>query len=481
MLYLRSDSPITIFEGLQAQARIEVRRGASEVLGTVNLVHGALLATDELGLSEAAWRALGGEDGELVHLTHAPQQDAFSVVREKIFGRPLGPVAARTIMGNIVAGRYSDIEMAAFITACAGDRMDIAETIAVTCAMVESGAQLSWDTDIVVDKHCIGGLPGNRTTMLVVPIVAACGLTIPKTSTRAITSPAGTADTMETLAPVDLDLAAMRRVVAREGGCIVWGGTVSLSPADALLIRVERLLGLNSAGLLVASVLSKKIAAGASHVLIDIPVGPSAKVRSVRAANVLRERLYTVGRELGIAVHTVLTDGRQPVGRGIGPALEAFDVLAVLQDDPNAPQDLRERSLVLAAGVLEMGGRAAPGEGMALASATLASGTAWRKFQTICEAQGGMRMPPRAAFTHSVEARHHGRIGAIDNRVLAKLAKLAGAPKSAAAGILFHAPIGACVQAGQPLFTLHAESPGELACAVAHARAQAHFIAIEPF
>ncbi len=478
VVYLRGDSPVSKAEGLEAQARVVLWRDGARAVGTVHVAHPGLLEVDEIGLSEPAWRALGGADGELIHIARAPQAGSFSTVREKIGGRAIDTGAARAIVGDIVADGYTEIDMAALITACSGERMDLAETVALTRAMVDVGARLSWDTAIVVDKHCIGGLPGNRTTLLVVPIVAACGLTIPKTSTRAISSPAGTADTMETLAPVELDLAAMRRVVGREGGCIAWGGVVSLSPADDLLIRVERQLGLASAGLLVASVLSKKIAAGATHVLIDIPVGPSAKVRSEPAARALLERFLGVGRALGIAVHAVITDGAQPVGRGIGAALEAFDVLAVLRNEPGAPADLRERGLALAGAVLEMGGKAGPGAGLALAREALAGGAAWRKFQAICEAQGGMREPPRAAFTHAVEAARGGRVVALDNRVLAHIAKLAGAPRSAAAGMLFQAPLGTEVRAGQPLFTIHADSPGELACALAFAREQTDLVTI---
>ncbi|WLI90713.1 thymidine phosphorylase family protein [Massilia sp. R2A-15] len=479
VVYLRSNCQIIKSEGFEAKSRVEVRRGATHIVATVNVVHFSLLADDEIGLSEAAWRALGGIDGELVQLAHPEPLKSFSAVRAKIYGRPLGTDAAGAIVHDIVAGRYADIELAALITACSGNRMDPAETIAMTSAMVQSGAHLRWDSRVVVDKHCVGGLPGNRTTLLVVPIAAACGLTIPKTSSRAITSPAGTADTMETLAPVNLDLATMRRVVGREGGCIAWGGAISLSPADDLLIRVERPLSLDSDGLLVASVLSKKIAAGSTHVLIDIPFGRSAKVRSAEAARAIGERMRLVGDALGIAVQVVLTDGSQPVGCGIGPALEAWDVLRILKNEAGAPDDLRQRALTLAAGVLEMGGAAPAGEGMAMAREVLENGAAWTKFQGICDAQGGMRTPPRARFTHVVEALHSGTVVAIDNRRLALAAKLAGAPKAAAAGIAFHAPLGSVVGAGQALFTLHAESSGELAYALAYARAQDNLVSIQ--
>lgn len=477
--YLRSDCPVCKSEGFEARSRIEIWRGEQHIVATLNVVHDDLVDMCQLGLSEAAWRALGGIDGEPLRVAHARPVQSLSAVRAKIYGRPLGAEAAAAIVRDVVDGRYSEIELAALITACSGDRMDTAETIALTRAMVAVGQRLHWPVETVVDKHCVGGLPGNRTTLLVVPIVAACGLTIPKTSSRAITSPAGTADTMETLAPVALDLPAMRRVVEREGGCIAWGGAVSLSPADDLLIRVERPLGLDSDGLMVASVLSKKIAAGSTHVVIDMPVGRTAKVRSAQAARTLAQRFDSVGRALGINVSVMISDGSQPVGRGIGPALEAWDVLAVLQNQAGAPDDLRQRALQLAARVLELGGKAASGHGLTLASGALESGAAWAKLQAICAAQGGMRTPPRAAYTHVLPALHDGRVVAIDNRRLARLAKLAGAPKAPAAGLVLHARLGSVLSAGQPLLTLHAESPGELAYALAYAEAQDTIFSIQ--
>jgi thymidine phosphorylase len=273
----------------------------------------------------------------------------------------------------------------------------------------------------------------------------------------------------------------MRRVVEREGGCVVWGGGAArLSPADDVLIRVERPLDLDSAGQLVASILSKKAAAGATHVLLDIPVGPTAKIRSLDQAGRLEEHLLETGRAVGLEVRPVLTDGTQPVGRGLGPALEARDVLAVLRRDPDAPADLRERALLLAGRLLELAGTAPAGTGEELARSILDTGAAWRKFEAICTAQGGLRTPPVAHFTSPVPSERAGRVAEIDNRRLARVAKLAGAPHDPAAGLVLHHPLGSLVEAGEPLFTVHAEAPGMLAYALAYVAGTARIIRVEP-
>jgi thymidine phosphorylase len=284
---------------------------------------------------------------------------------------------------------------------------------------------------------------------------------------------------METLAPVDLDLGAMRRVVEAEGGCIVWGGTVRLSPADDVFIRIERALDIDTAGQLVASVLSKKAAAGATHLVLDVPVGPTAKVRTPADAERLQALLRAVSTALGLHTEIVLGDGAQPVGRGIGPALEAQDVLAVLKREAGAPADLREKSLGLAGAVLELAGAVPAGEGLGKARAVLERGEAWGKFQAICAAQGGPREPPVAAHRQTVEAAASGRLGAIDNRRLSRVAKLAGAPAAKAAGVELHVRLGEAVQAGQPVYTLHAESRGELAYALDYARTRPETFLIE--
>jgi thymidine phosphorylase len=466
VVYMRRDCAICRSEGFTTQARVQLTTDAASIVATLNVVDGPWLGHGVAGLSEAAWTALHASPGQWITVAHASVVDSLSYVRAKVYGHRLDADAFHAVIGDIAAGRYSDLHLATFITACAGDRLDLEETVALTQAMIDVGERLDWGRDTVVDKHCVGGLPGNRTTLLVVPIVAACGLTMPKTSSRAITSPAGTADTMEVLAAVDLDIAAMRRTVERTGGCIVWGGSVRLSPADDILIRVERPLDLDSEGQLVASVLSKKAAAGSTHVLIDLPVGPTAKVRSAEAAQTLGRRLVEVGRSIGLQVALRITDGLQPVGRGIGPALEARDVLAVLRRQADAPDDLRQRALRLAGDILEMGGAAPAGGGLRLATEVLADGRAWAKFSAICQAQGGLRQVPLAPHRHVVEAPAAGRVAAIDNRVLSRAAKLAGAPKAPAAGVDVHVRLGDIVRPGQPLFTLHAQAPGELAYAL---------------
>lgn len=476
VLYLHREDPVCRSEGFEAQSRVEVSLGSRSVVATLNVVHGDFLLLGEAGVSEAAWRALQGEPGAEVTLRHPAPLESLGHVRAKAYGRKLTAQALHSIIADVAAGRYSELQLAAFVTACAGDRLDPDETTALTRAMVDVGERIDWGSGPVMDKHCVGGLPGNRTTPIIVSIVAACGLRIPKTSSRAITSPAGTADVMETLAPVALDVPAIRRVVERTGGCIVWGGSVRLSPADDVLIRVEQPLDLDTRGQLVASILSKKAAAGATHVVIDLPVGPTAKVRSAEDAQALAGLLRHTAQALELKLRVVHTDGSAPVGRGIGPALEARDVLAVLQGQAGAPADLADRAVLLAGTLLELGGAAREGEGNAVAARLLASGRAWRKFQEICEAQGGMRRLPISVDLHEVVAHRSGSVLAVDNRRLARIAKLAGAPQAPCAGIDLHVRCGDFVERGQPLFTLHAGSPGELAYALEYARSQADTI-----
>ena len=478
VVYMRRDCHVCRAEGFEAQSRVEVRFGGRSIVATLNAVGSDVLGAGEADLSNEAWERLGAREGDEVTMRHAPPLEAFGHVRGKIYGQRLDENAFEAIVADIVAGRWPDIHVAAFLTACSGNRLDVGEMTALTRAMIGAGERLSWKTAPIVDKHCVGGLPGNRTTPIVVAIAAAAGLKMPKTSSRAITSPAGTADVVDTFTRAGLSLTELRRVVEQEGACLAWGGALALSPVDDLLIRIEHPLDIDSEGQLVASVISKKVAAGSTHVLLDIPVGPTAKVRTPEAAALLARDLSEVGRALGIEVKVVLTDGTQPVGRGIGPALEARDLLSVLRNERDAPTDLRERALVLAAHLLELAGVEPNDGGLPRARALLESGAADRKLLAIAEAQGGFREPPVAPLSRPIVAADAGVVRAIDNRRLARVAKLAGAPAAPSAGLVLHKHLGDRVAAGEPVFTLHAEAPGELEYALDYVTSHAAIVEV---
>lgn len=466
VVYMHEDCHLCRSEGFGTQTRIELEVEDKRIIATLNVITGGdWLPPETAALSNTAWDALAAQPGAVGRFSHPEPPASTSAIRTKVYGGRLDDADCRAIIADTINRRLSDLDLAAFVTSCAGNRMDEAETIALTLAMQDAGARLDWGKGPVLDKHCVGGLPGNRTTPIIVAIVAAAGQLIPKTSSRAITSPAGTADTMEVMAPVALDQAAMRRVAESEGGCIVWGGGLDLSPADDMLIRIERPLDFDSEGQMVASILSKKAAAGSSHVLIDMPIGPTAKVRSEEAARTLADRLQAVATALGQTLSIHHSDGSAPVGRGIGPALEAHDVLAVLRRSPQAPTDLRERGLGLAGALLDL---VVP-NGREHATELLDSGAAEAKFMAICAAQGGFTEPDQAPQIQPVIATRVGRISAIDNRRIAKIAKLAGAPGRRTSGVLLKTRLGDSVEIGQPLFEVHAETQGELAWALDYA------------
>src|SRR3989344_2670640 len=239
--------------------------------------------------------------------------------------------------------------------------MSMQETAWMTESIVETGQKLNLRKKIIADKHSIGGIAGNRTTPIVVSICSAAGLTIPKTSSRAITSAAGTADVIETIAKVDFSISELKGIITRVNACMIWGGSLGLAPADDKIIQVERLLKLDPEPQLLASIMAKKIAVGATHVLIDIPCGKTAKVTRQEAVK-LKKNFLDLSRYFKIKLECVLTDGSQPIGNGIGPVLEMRDVLAVLKQSPSRPIDLEKKSLFLSAGLLELAGRAGRGQ-----------------------------------------------------------------------------------------------------------------------
>lgn len=447
---------------------------AREVIGVLNFCRDTLIAADEIGLCDDAFLDLGLPEGAPVRATISPAPRSVDLIRNKLQGRRLDRGAFDAILGDVTRHRYSKVELSMFVLACALRSLDLQEVVDFTRAMIASGTRLDFGPGPVADKHSIGGIPGNRTTMVVVPILAALGLAVPKTSSRAITSPSGTADTMAVLAEVALSPERLHEVVAEAGACIAWGGALALAPADDILITVERPMEIDTEPQMVASILAKKKTAGATHVVIDVPVGRHAKVRSWEEADRLAGLFRAVAEQIELRVEVALTDARGPIGWGIGPRLEALDVLAVLAREPGAPRDLREKSLYLAGRILELAGTVVAAGGYRAAQQALDSGAAERTFQRIITAQGRRELPPEAPFTCTVTAAADGMIREIDCWEIARVAKRAGAPANIAAGVRLRHTIGEVVAHGAPLFDIHAQSEAQLDFARDYAASHPH-------
>ncbi|WP_276274914.1 AMP phosphorylase [Haladaptatus sp. QDMS2] len=440
--------------GVRPLDRVQLSHGDRISIGIVEVTDG-LVSRGTLGVT----RRLGHVAG-VVDVTLAPRPVSVSFIRKKLDDVELEHHELRAIVEDIDADRLNDVELAAYVTGTYTNGLSLAETRSLTEIMTDVGESLVWKDPIIADKHSIGGVAGNRITPIVVSIVAAAGIKIPKTSSRAITSPAGTADTMAVFCPVEFTLAEIQQIVEQVGGCLIWGGGVNLSPVDDKIIRVETPLSLDPPGQIIASVLSKKKSAGSTHVVIDIPYGEGAKVRDLPNARELAEDFKRVGEHLGLTVECTITSGSAPIGRGIGPVLEARDVLAVL--DGGGPKELRLKSLRIAEILLGCC------TSDANASTLLESGAALAKFREIVAAQGGDPDVTIADLvpggeTVEVRADRAGVVTHIDNALVSELARRAGAPKDAGAGLYLNCTVGEHVEVGHPLFTIHAEHEAKLA------------------
>ena len=435
--------------------RVRLSKDNKEAIAIVNTAT-KLIEKGTVGVYEEVRNSLGLEEGEEVEIEIAPLPSSVYFIRNKLRQRKLTYEEIREIIRDMVRGNLSEIEIAAFVTALHIFGLDLDEATSLSRAMVETGSTLQIDKHPIVDKHSIGGVPGDKTTLLVVPIIAAAGLTIPKSSSRAITSAAGSADRMEVLMPVSLSIEEMKRVVEKTNGCMVWGGSLNLAPADDMFVRIENPLSIDP--LLLPSIMSKKKAVNADLLVLDIPTGRGTKVKTIGDAELLAKDFMELGRRLNIKVRCAITYGEQPVGYAIGPALEAREALSVLMREAYVP-DLIDKATDIAGMLLEMSGKE---NGKAIAMEILRSGKAEQKLREIIEAQGGDSSikPERIhvgdeAFT--LRSERSGYLLWINNASLVEIARLAGAPKDKGAGVLLHRKIGEAVREGDPLLTIYAE------------------------
>ncbi len=442
--------------------RILVRDGNKTITCILDISYSDKAVPEgKIGLFEEVLKHLGIRKREMVSVKYTGKPESLKHIRDKLYGKKLTYKELYHIMDDITHDRLTDIEMTYFVAAGFTRGFTHGEIVDMTKAMVETGDKLKFK-GITLDKHCVGGVPGNRTTMTVIPIVAAAGFTIPKTSSRAITSPAGTADTMECLAKVELTERKIKEVVHKTGACIIHGGSMNLAPADDKIITVEHPISIDAEGQLLASVMAKKYSITANYVLIDIPMGKSTKARNPKEAKHLKKMFELIGRKLGMHVHVIITDGSQPVGNGVGPLLEAEDVMAVLRNDPLAPQDLKQKAIFMAGTLLHMTGKYGTWEAMAKAQELLENGKALKKMQEIIRAQGAVKKPQLGQYRFDVLCGTQGHIAAIDNEVIAKVARIAGAPDDKGAGIYLRKKVSDAVHKRDVLYTIYAVSRSRL-------------------
>ncbi len=444
--------------------RTEIRHDGKSIIAIVD-VSEEIVESGEIGVFRdlAGWHKL--KKGELIEVVHMDQPESVKFIKKKLDKGSLNSYEIQTIVKEIMQDRLSEIETSAWITAAYINGFTDEEVIALAEATVDSGEQLNLGKKPILDKHCIGGVAGNRTTMVIVPIIAAAGVYIPKTSSRSITSASGTADTMEVLSDVIFNMDEMRSIVLKAKGAVVWGGGMKLAPVDDKLIRVRHPLSLDPEGMLLASILGKKKSVGAEFVLIDIPVGRGVKVPYVERGNELAKHFLRVGAKLNMKIEALITDGAEPVGNGVGPGLECIDVLEVLEG--RGPDDLRHKSLIMAGKLLELCNKVEVGRGYSVAEGLVNSGKALAKFREIIGLQGGNPKVKTSdiqvgQYTHTITSDVSGSIFHIDNKVMSKTARIAGAPRDKGAGVLIHRMRGDRVEKGDKLFTVFSESEAKL-------------------
>ncbi|MCL5970467.1 MAG: thymidine phosphorylase [Patescibacteria group bacterium] len=401
------------------------------------------------------------------------KKEALDAIRKKLVGKKLTYKEVYSVMDQIANRRLGDVLTTYFAASGYSKGFTNQELYYLTKAMVETGERLNFK-GIVADKHCIGGVPGTRTTLIVVPIVAAAGFKIPKSSSRAITTPGGTADDMEVLAKVEFTKDEIYKMVGKTNGCIVWGGSFNIAPADDIIIKVEEPLLYESYDKILVSIMAKKIAFGSNHVVIDLPYGAMVKVHRLSDVEILKNKFEYLAKKFKIKIRVLIHKTDEPSGRGIGPVLETRESIRVLQQKANRPLDLEIRALNLAGNLLDLCIEDAPlklkkevkekyGNSFGWATYLLKSGLAFKKMQEIIEAQKGNPnidsedLRP-GKFSVDVIARNNGIVSKINSFNATIITKILGAPKDKAAGIYLHKKIGEKVKKSDTIYTLYSTS-----------------------
>lgn len=469
-LQLSAGRPVAVLnEKFAAKAGIHVderivlaKNHHKKIIAVVDLASG-LLQEDEIAISTEANKHLEVKENEFIRIYPTTRPKSIDIISKKLSGKVLSKEEIHTIIKEIVDNVLTESEIAFFVSSVYNSGMNLKETAEMIRAIVNTGNTLGLTRKDVVDKHSIGGIPG-RTTPIVVSICASAGLFMPKTSSRAITTPAGTSDCVEVICKVEFSISEMKKILEKTNACFVWGGSLNLAPADDKIIQIEKLLNLDPESQLLASILSKKLSVNAKYVLIDIPYGENAKV-SYEKAKDLEKKFVALSKMFGMKLECFLKEAKEPIGNGIGPSLEIKDVVEVLKNQSSCYK-LKEKSLELAGKLLEMTGKAKGKEGIKMAKEILESGKAYEKFKEIVHYQGGsldyLDNIPQSKFKKDIIAEKSFTIKRIHIKLLNKLARVLGCPTDKFAGIYLNRHLNEKVMKGDILLTLYAESQEEL-------------------
>ena len=452
--------------GLRSQDRLSIKYNDKTCTATVEISK-SLVEKGCIGLVEKVMESLRVESGATVTVKPTGRPESVEHIKEKLEGKELSEHGIREIIQDIVNQRLSDIELSAYVSGIYAQGMNNREIKYLINSMIETGETIEYDRHPVFDHHSIGGVPGNKITLLIVPIVASAGLMIPKTSSRAISSAGGTADIFETLADVDLSMGEIKEIAEDVGGTIAWGGAVNLAPSDDMIIRAEYPLRIDPYPQVLASVLSKKKSAGAEYLVMDIPVGAKTKVESIELGRKYARDFVSLSEEIGIETSCALSYGGQPIGNAIGPAIEAKEALMALEGK-EVPSSLIEKSTTLAGMVLEQGGIS---EGKREAKKLLESGKAMDKMKEIIERQRG---DPEVnsddieigGYSKKIYSDEEGYVDSINNEEIIKIVRAAGGPNSKKAGILLNKKKGDKAEKGEEKYTIFSEYESKLKEAV---------------
>ena len=425
-----------------------------------------------IGLSPYLMERCGAKEGEKVDVEYCPMPGSIRSIRAKINGASLDYDEIDSIVQDIMKGNLSEKEIIAFVSAFNTSNSDLTEVAYLTRAMASTGRNVDLGVKPVFDFHSLGGVPGNKITPIVVSIVASEGLVIPKLSSRAVSSACGTSDYVDVFCDVEMDSDKLVSTINKVGGVFACGNE-DYAPVGSLIIKAERPMGIDPRPTMMASIMSKKVVIGTTHLLVDVPMGEGSKIEDRAMAEEFARNLRDLGTILGIHVECAVTRADQPIGRMIGPVLEAKECIGILENG-TIEGPVADKACGLAGIILEMAGEK---DGKAKAQKILSSGKAHRKFMEIVKEQNGdpnLRSEDLipGAFVKDVHAKRDGYVQYADSRAMVAIAKGAGAPDDIGAGIEMLHRKGDYVKTGDTLFRIYADNEGKLARAVESARSR---------